>query len=675
MLTGRTLFEGETVTDVLAAVVRQELEWTQLPRTLPAGVAAMLRRCLDRDPRRRLRDIGEARIALAESPVPDDTVSRPEPRAMFTRRSFAVTSALAGLGAVAGFSLGRRSARSGAAGAAGAALEITRLTSSGNVIAAAISPDGRYLACVESDQGMQSLWLRQIATGQTLRLIPERPVYYWGHTFSPDGNNVVFGLKTPDDSAGSLYAISTLGGTQRRLLSGIDSSPAFSSDGKWVTYLRTGFPSAEESAVMVAAADGSNAKPLAVFRLPEYVAPVFFAGATWSPDGSRIVTAVSRLGSATADAHARLASVAVADGSVSLLSDPGWPQAAQAGYLPDGRGVLVIARAPHQPIPQIWHVTSPGGEATSVTNDLEDHRIISLSKDGGSLVSVSGDISSAIWVGPRDGSARPRRRTWAKLDGARGICFVPDGRVVYATDDGGLWGVWTMTADGGERAPLATTQPGELVLGVAASGWGDVFMSVRARAGIEVRVVGADGTSQKVVARDLWAGTISVSRDGTLVYASLVVGALRLFRLAAAGGNPEPVTDRVAFRPAIEPSGERIAFYYTDETGRYRIGIVSRAGGELIWSAPAEPPTNSSRLQLRADGLFVNTMPGDRGNVWQLPLEGSAPRKVTTFDDQLLFDFALSDDGDTLAVARGPLVRNALLIRGFTGAPAEPGND
>jgi hypothetical protein len=172
-----------------------------------------------------------------------------------------------------------------------------------------------------------------------------------------------------------------------------------------------------------------------------------------------------------------------------------------------------------------------------------------------------------------------------------------------------------------------------------------------------------------VLARDLWAGSTSVSRDGTLVYASLVGGAPRLFRLGASGGSPEPVTDRVAFRPDIDAPGQRIAFYYTDEGGRYRIGIVSRAGGEPIWSAPAEPPTNSSRLRLREDGLFVNTMPGDRGNVWQLPLDGSAPRKITAFDDQQLFDFALSEDGNTLAVARGPLVRDALLIKGFTGSP------
>ena len=51
MLTGRRLFDGETVTDVLAAVVRQEIDWDALPPGTPAGVRRLLRRCLDRDPR------------------------------------------------------------------------------------------------------------------------------------------------------------------------------------------------------------------------------------------------------------------------------------------------------------------------------------------------------------------------------------------------------------------------------------------------------------------------------------------------------------------------------------------------------------------------------------------------------------------------------------------------
>src|SRR5512135_229408 len=64
MLTGRRLFEGETVTDVLASVVKEPIRWEALPAATPASLRHLLRRCLDRDPRTRLRDIGEARVTL-----------------------------------------------------------------------------------------------------------------------------------------------------------------------------------------------------------------------------------------------------------------------------------------------------------------------------------------------------------------------------------------------------------------------------------------------------------------------------------------------------------------------------------------------------------------------------------------------------------------------------------
>jgi len=668
MLTGVELFHGETVTDVLAAVVRLEIDLDALPGETPSAVRGLLGRCLERDPRQRLRDIGEARIALAKVPAADEVPAPLRGGVGLSRRSFAVTSALTGLGAVLGFGLGRRTAGPAAGTRIEAALEITRLTSSGKVIAAAISPDARYIAYVESDQGLQSLWLRQLASGQTLRLIPERPVAYWGHAFSPDGNSVVFGLKSQDDSAGALFSISTLGGAQRRLVTGIDSGPAFSADGERLAFVRSGYPSAEESALMVAAADGAGPKALAVYRLPEFVAPIFFPGPAWSPDGSRIVTAVGRLGSTTADARTRLDSVSVADGSRSIASDPGWPFAAQAQFLPEKRGLLVVARASHQPNNQIWYVRSPGGEASPVTNDLNDHRIISLSADGRSLVTVSADVSSAIWVGPRDGGARPRRQTWAKVDGFQGVCFSPDSRLVYTTEAAGRWGLWSITPDGGERAPLLMLPSGETVLGVAVSGQGDMFLSVRTSAGIEIRVAGADGTDKGVVVRDVISGKIAVSRDGVLVYTSLVRGVPRLFRLDAVGATPVPLSERWAGGPAIEPSGERIAFYSIDETGNFRVEIVSREGGRPLWGAAAEPPAARSRLVLRSDGLFLNTVPGDRANVWQWTLDGSAPRRITSFDDQDLFDFAFSDDGQTLAAVRGPRVRDALLITGFPGS-------
>ncbi len=66
MVTGRRLFAGETVSDTLAAVLRADPEWTLLPPATPAPLSDLLRRCLERDPRRRLHDIADARIVLED---------------------------------------------------------------------------------------------------------------------------------------------------------------------------------------------------------------------------------------------------------------------------------------------------------------------------------------------------------------------------------------------------------------------------------------------------------------------------------------------------------------------------------------------------------------------------------------------------------------------------------
>ena len=64
MFTGQRAFNGETVTDTLAAVIRAEPEWTKLPAATPQRIHELLRRCLQKDPKQRLLDIGEARIAI-----------------------------------------------------------------------------------------------------------------------------------------------------------------------------------------------------------------------------------------------------------------------------------------------------------------------------------------------------------------------------------------------------------------------------------------------------------------------------------------------------------------------------------------------------------------------------------------------------------------------------------
>jgi serine/threonine protein kinase len=682
MLTGGRLFQGESVTETLAAVLTQTPDFSALGGAPPA-VIALIRRCLERDPKKRLRDIGEARLVLADprtlEPAPPP-VSATAAHAPGPSRAFGPllrAAALIALGFVAGFGAALFTNAPADTPTAGSTLSISPITSSGNVISATISPDGRYMAYVESERGRQSLWLRQMVGGQTLRLTPEDNVAYWSHAFTPDGNQVVYGLKSRTDTLGALYSISTLGGTPRRLVSDIDSPPTYSPDGRRMAFLRGRHPTGEQSSLVISGADGSDPKVLFSVTFPEYIAGIFYGGPAWSPDGRTIVTALGRRRGAGVDANAVLAQVDVATGAMRTLAEPGWVNAAQAGWLPDGKSLLVIAQAPDQSVGQVWSVSYPEGEARRVTTGLSDYRSISLTQDGRTLVTVAGIISSSVFTVPLDGSRPPVRISRSVQDGLGGVAFTADGQLIYASRVGGSLGISTMapgsnaslsvaSVDGSSRGLLSAASAGQSLLYPAVADDGTIYHVAVARSAVEIHAVAKDGSNRRVVAREGRLDGISVSNDGSaLVYSAPVAGSPQVFLLRPNGGPPRQLSTRPSFSPSIDPAGKRVAFYYVDEMNVIRLGVMPVDGGPLVADMPIEPPTTDSRLVLRDEGVYMNAVTGDRSNVWLQPLDGTAPRRITSFDDQLLFDFAVSREGSLLAVARGPRLRDAQLVTGF----------
>jgi Tol biopolymer transport system component len=667
MLTGARPFQRDSVTETLAAVLTHDPDLDGLSRSAPPAVVRLLRRCLERDPKRRLRDIGEARLILSDThPGDDESASAAQveqrPRRLLSAAAFVAVACAAGLAGalIVGRNEGSRPAPP--------AMTTNPITTSGSVISAAISPDGRYVAYVESEQGLQSLWLQQVDGGQTLRLIPPRGVGYWSQTFTPDGNHIVFGVRTQDDVKGTLYSISTLGGKPTVLTKGMDSVPTYSPDGSRMAFLLARHPTNEESALMVAGADGSNPRMLTSVKLPESVAEIFFGGPSWSPDGKVIVTAVNRRASTGVEVGGRLVQISVDTGAMTTLADPGWLRAAQAGWLPDGKSLLVIAQAPDQLASQIWSVSYPGGEARRVTGDLNEHRIISLTRDGRTLVSVADTLSLNILAMPLRDGGPPVRVSRSTFDGQNGVAFARDGGIVYSSRSTAGSSLWRTSADGADRGPAVAAAEGEYLRYPTVTDDGTIVYVASTRAGHEIRSTSHDGSSTRVLARNVLAGPVTASADGkVIVYGAALKGVNRLLRISPDDTSPKELPTVAASDAALDPSGQRVAFYYINAEGRFRFGVAPIDGGALLADLPAEIPARTARLALRAEGLYVNTMPGDRANVWLLPLDGGPARKVTSFADQTIFDFALSRDGASLAVVRGSRLRDAQLIRGFDG--------
>ena len=182
MLTGRRLFDGETVSDVMVAVMTAPVDLASLPADVPSRVRELIARCLERDPRRRLRDIGEARVAL-ESPATDITASSVgtiavgQPHVSVPSRRWMLPWAIAGVSlalAAAAGALWLRAASTPTA-AQRLLLEIgppfgEELVIQSNAGAAVVSPDGSMVAFATHGAAGRRLYVRSLMTGEARAL-------------------------------------------------------------------------------------------------------------------------------------------------------------------------------------------------------------------------------------------------------------------------------------------------------------------------------------------------------------------------------------------------------------------------------------------------------------------------------------------------------------------------
>jgi hypothetical protein len=120
---------------------------------------------------------------------------------------------------------------------------ITQVTNSGKAALAAISPDGRYVLSVMNDNGMQSVWLRNVPTSSDTQIVSPAPVVYSSLAFSPDGNSIYFRKAgTAAQTYFDLYRAPVLGGTPRTIVRDIDTDITFSPDAQRIAFIRGNDP-------------------------------------------------------------------------------------------------------------------------------------------------------------------------------------------------------------------------------------------------------------------------------------------------------------------------------------------------------------------------------------------------------------------------------------------------
>ena len=549
-------------------------------------------------------------------------------------------------------------------------MKISRVTQSGHVQSAALSPDGQNIAYVERDGELCSLWLQRAAPSNPLQLLPpSKSIYYSNPSFSRDGHTLYY---SKCEQGCRLYKMPVLGGVETPLGVRADSRVAFSPDGKRMAYVRSEVDAQGLVVVkmFVANPDGTGEEALnwqGGGRTYQGGAPA------WSPDGK--VIAFSILVSEGGQKEMmKVIALGVTDHTESTLISH-WLNIRDIAWLPDGSSLIINGRnvaSADEPHMQIWRVPLSGGEPRRITNDLNNYATISLSVDGNTLIALHWQQTAGLSIAPSENPSAAVQVTTGTLDrqdGRLGLSATPDGRLVYVSNRSGKWDLWSINADGTGLKQLTDASHRDNAPVVSPDGRYIVFQTCRSDAISNRNIwrVDADGRNAIQLTRGTYDDEPTFSPDGQwVVYVSDEGRVPKLRRVPISGGDPTLLTDEFAQHPAFSPDGKVLVYYRMNQKQRDQrhFVFIPAGGGAPIKTIPA-PNNFGSIMRWAPTGDSLWYRDSTLTSIWLLPLDGTPPTAVLKLRNQQLSNFSLSQDGRRLAYSSGSLLRDVVLITRF----------
>jgi serine/threonine protein kinase/sugar lactone lactonase YvrE len=664
-LTGRKAFEGETVSDVMASVLMREPDWSALPAGTSSRIRNLLRRCLQKDPGRRLHDIADARLELEDATEEPPATSAPPETIRPPRRNrwlaFAATAAVsAGLAALAVWLW--RAPRGSAAVGPPHVVRLARLTHpTSRTEWPSWSPDGTLLAYSSDRSGNFEIYVRRGETGQDVNVTND-PGQDIQPAFSPDGNSIAFvstrasrtGLikiggelaRNARTYGGDLWVAPALGGAARRLASDANS-PFWRPDGKGILYVS----GAENRRSILEVSPGGGApRPI----LPGERSTFEIVRIAGSPDGRWVsfetqLEGIFLMPSTGGDPGNLLTGFSHAwDGSsrriyfVSL--DPQGGSRVQFAGIDPARGSLVGAPATVSlMVAALWDLAvSRDGSQIAVAEEAASRNLtrLPLAPGGGSPAGPEEPLS-----------------TGRVTDGYPSVS--PDGRrVAYTSDVLGRTEIWILDLETDQRQRLQL--PGEDLVQIGPAWMPDgrrILLSRLLPGNLGSNwIVAVDGSGAEElsrVEREGLTGALAPSPDGrTILYSRAIRGYQQIFSLDLASQQRRQLTDSpdTKFDMVYSPDGRWIAVA-ANKDGVTQLFRMPVSGGPM-----QQLTTGFERMRhpfYSPDGRWIYIQPSHR-NIHRVPAEGGRLEAVTHFPEGGLFleEPAISPDGRYLYYSR-----------------------
>jgi eukaryotic-like serine/threonine-protein kinase len=665
MLTGTSAFGRATTTDSVAAVISAEPEWKWLPVGTPAGVRRLLMRCLQKDAKRRLHDIADARIELEETiAAPRELHPSPTRRPLMHWAIFTLSLGFAIALALLWMARGKFERPIAAQSPLDArVIRLTNLT--GLEESPAISPDGKSVAFTAGVGDKRQIFVQLIAGGAPLQVTHD-PVDHQCPRWSPDSSSIFyFSPAVLGTVQGSILEVSSLGGVPRRVVNSVGCADV-ETDGRLVL-----FRLAKEGIQLgTSPADASRFDVIAQFAPATY-----YLYPRWSPDGRWIAFQCGD--SIRFDIFVTAAS----GGQLRQLTHDNDMMAGFA-WLPDSTGIVYSSSRggtmPYLPALGLWQVTLQDGSVRRVTSSETSYASPDISKNGAIVVSRM-KLETDIWRFPVDGSPKENVHRGVHVTRQTGQVLTPtaspdDKEVAFLSDSGGHANLWIVNAQSGAMRQITYERDPNTAVGVpiwSPKGNTITFVSSRGNQGLTfgVWLVDSDASNLRNVANPglgpAW------SPDGRWVFYSTWSGAaggdVALKKVPVDGGTALTVrTERLrnvigihgstlyyaVERPLVDGTPEFEIRAATPEDAPFR--VVARIPGARvpIWQIcnPSLSPDGKWMAQALTDGFTTN--------IWALSTTTGEWRQITDFGERATFiarRVSWSADGRSIlaAVAEG----------------------
>ena len=683
MLTGFSAFARETVTDTIAAVVSTEPEWKSLPVSTPASIRRLLTRCLQKDARRRIHDIADARIEIEDAMAPPSEPAPVSPRRWsplaLSALTLGIATALVFLwlwGAHAWFG-------GPVAGTSPPNIRITRLTDlPGLEESPAISPDGRSVAFTADVGGKRQVFVQFIAGGAPLQITHDA-VDHESPRWSPDSSSILYFSPAVSGAVqGNIWEISALGGVPQRVVNSLGGADVSPMDGRLGL-----FRLAKEGIQLVTApTDASRFDVVA-----EFPPATYYLYPRWSPDGRWI--AFQRGDSIRFDIF-----VAPATGGKPNQLTHDNNMMSGFAWLPDSTGIVYSSgrdsTMPYLPTLDLWRVTLRDGSVRRVTSGETSYMSPDISKSGAVLVSRM-KMQTDIWKFPVDGSPTENVRRGVRVTRQTGQVLTPtaspnDKEVAFLSDSGGHANLWVVNTENGGLRQITHERDPSVSVGVplwSPNGHTIAFVSSRGNKGLTfgVWLVDSDGSNLRNIANPglgpAW------SQDGRWVYYSTWSGSTAtnvvLNKVPVDGGPAVTVrTERLrnviglhgtalyyaVERPLVDGTPEFEILAATPEDAPSR--VLARIPGARIpiWQIcnPTLSPDGKWMAQALTDGFTTN--------LWALSTTTGEWRQITDFGERATFiarRVSWSADGRSILAAVAEGDSDIVLLEGLTSAGRE----